>query len=148
MEAELLEHFEAVIAEHGHAVVGVFDPDGIDTPFAYTVGLTAKGRPELLISGLPAEMAQTLLNDAAEAWTEEWTTGTVVDGLLRDGYQFTVVNGTPTEALTLGAVHALYGEFRVQQLVWPDRDRHWPWDHEYNDEGAWQQPLIERSDGR
>jgi hypothetical protein len=50
------------ILEAGQSVVGVFDPDGEDLPFSYTIGNTAHGLPELLIVGLEPRAAQNVLN--------------------------------------------------------------------------------------
>jgi hypothetical protein len=49
---------------HGWAVQGV-QRDRIRPPWAYTVGLTEAGRPELVVTWLPLPRAVDLLNDAA-----------------------------------------------------------------------------------
>jgi hypothetical protein len=35
------------------------------------------------------------------------------------------------------------GDFPVLQLVWPDKQRRWPWDDDFNPAWIWQQPLLE-----
>lgn len=40
------------IEKYGWTCVGVFDPEGLDTTYVYTVGLSRKKLPELFISGL------------------------------------------------------------------------------------------------
>lgn len=65
-----LDQVRAAIRNHRWAIQG----DGDDEPFAYTVGLTAYGHPELLIRGLPHTDAAAVLNHLAHL---------VVD----DGYQ-------------------------------------------------------------
>lgn len=58
------KQLRALIAEHGWAVVGV-EHDFV--PFAYTVGLTEKGLPELLLEGIgPMTGGQAILNELAE----------------------------------------------------------------------------------
>lgn len=116
-----------MIAEHGWMVQGVFPRAGDDgEPFSYTVGLTLAGLPELVISGLPAELAGGLLNTAAQqSLTEEFTAGQVL---------------TETASVPLRAVEAptaevnmarrLYPDHQVRalQLVWPDAGGAFPGD--------------------
>ena len=57
-----------IIGKFGWAVVHVLptEDDPEDTvPFAYTVGLTGYGFPELTIAGLPPETGHLLLNEVA-----------------------------------------------------------------------------------
>jgi hypothetical protein len=54
----------SLIACHGWAVQGV-QRDRIHPPWAYTVGLTSNGRPELVVTGMPLAPAAQLLNDVA-----------------------------------------------------------------------------------
>jgi hypothetical protein len=51
------------IRTHGWAIQAVSaDPDQWQPPFAYTVGLTRFGHPELIVFGLPGPAAAALLN--------------------------------------------------------------------------------------
>src|SRR5437764_5365551 len=61
-----LRQQDALIAQYGWALTMV-EPTPTDPgiPFAYTVGLTAHGQPELVIAGLDPHIAQALLNDLA-----------------------------------------------------------------------------------
>lgn len=55
-----------LVDEHGWAVTVVFggedDQGGLTPSFSYTVGLSAKGLPDLLIFGLPEQSAHPILN--------------------------------------------------------------------------------------
>ena len=53
------------ILRHGWAATAVFGDD-IGESFAYTVGLTGFDHPELLLTGMPPEVAGRLLNGAGE----------------------------------------------------------------------------------
>ena len=64
-----------VIREHGWAITyvggecsrpGCDHPPGEGPPFAYTVGLFGLGHPELLVFGVPPELAYELLNHLGE----------------------------------------------------------------------------------
>ncbi|SCF42720.1 protein of unknown function (DUF4262) [Micromonospora matsumotoense] len=99
------------------------DPD--TTPFAYTVGLTAHGYPELITAGLPPEIAHSLLNDLARRVydrAERFTHGQRIRNLIA-GYDAIIIDGLPTADLLPGMAIARYGRARVrlQQMVWPDR---------------------------
>lgn len=122
------------------------DPD--DTaPFAYTVGLTAHDYPELIIAGLDPATFQALLNDLASRVydkAEHFRHGQRIADLIA-GYDAVIIDGDPTEQLHPGGAIVRYGRDRVrlQQVVWPDRHGHFPWDTAYAFPSA-VQPLIAR----
>lgn len=124
------QHCVELIAEHGWMVQGVF-PTKYDTeaPFAYTVGLTVAGLPELVISGLPADLAQQLLNSAAKASLgTRLHPGQILDNIA--SVPFRIVEA-PTAAVNM-ARHLYPGrEVRALQLVWPDKDGNYPGDENW-----------------
>jgi len=122
-----------IIDRVGWMVQGVFPVEGDPDrwPFAYTAGLTRFERPELIVYGLGAEAAQTLLNQLADQAVRQ---GVVfrgwdfVDDAVQGGYRMLWVPvEDPTVQLTVAC--ALFGEERVSalQLVFPDREHRWPW---------------------
>ena len=134
---------EATIAEYGWAVLYI--PEGPDTDepsFHYTVGLTAKEQPELIVYSLPYEVGHDALNAVAEQ---------VRDGLtLRDNEP---VPGLPAEAPEfrtfaatslrdpLGLATSRYGDaVRVRQVIFRDRHGRWPW--EQDADRPWLTPLL------
>ncbi|WIM97239.1 DUF4262 domain-containing protein [Actinoplanes oblitus] len=138
-----------IIQQFGWAVVHVLpsdeDPPGA-VPFAYTVGLTAGGHPELIIAGLPPDLGHQLLNEVAGRVHEEgarFRHGRRVADLIVD-QEVVVLAGSPTAELWPGAALARYGSGRVrlQQLVWPDPEDRFPWQPAYPAE-EYRQPLID-----
>ena len=131
-----------LIAEHGWAVrhVGAGAGPG-EAAFSYTVGLTAMGHPEVIVTGLPFDHAQTFLNN--------------IGADVRDGKQF--APGSSTEDLTgpgapvfflavadtsdLTAVEQVYGKVSAVQMVWPDSAGHLPWVTGYRNSYE-AQPLL------
>ncbi|TQS42838.1 DUF4262 domain-containing protein [Cryptosporangium phraense] len=108
---------------------------GDPQPFAYTVGLTAYGYPELVIAGLPVAVAHALLNEMAGrvvTRAEPFAAGDQITDLL-DGYAVVIVEGPATDQLHPGAAVGRYGPeaVQLQQIVWPDRDGRFPWDEGY-----------------
>jgi hypothetical protein len=143
---DLMRRQQQQIDEYGWAVTAVFPTDDApDAPFAYTVGLTAHGYPELIIAGLDPQIAQALLNDLATRVydrAQRFTAGQRISDLLV-GYDAIIVDGPATEALHPGAAFARYGKNKVslQQVVWPDPQGRFPWEAGYAlGQGA--QPLL------
>lgn len=58
-----LHRIRSLVATHGHAIQGVFPRAGDPgVPFAYTVGLTPAGHPELIVAALDFATMQQILN--------------------------------------------------------------------------------------
>jgi hypothetical protein len=127
---DYLGHMRDMIDGYGWAVQAV-QRDRIHPPWAYTVGLTAAGMPELVVTGMSASRALDLLNDVA---AHVLHAGALVPGdqhALEDGPLIEVVELTEPTAHLFVALE-LYGkEIRAQQIVHADDRGHWPWDVGY-----------------
>lgn len=131
-EADYLTMLRQLIDEHGWAIQGV-EPDGGRPGWAYTVGLTVKGLPELVVTGVSMSHAAELLNFAAGLVTE----GTGLPG----GLDVEVVTVARPWAHLRYAV-TVYGEdIKALQLVYPDTAGRWPWDAGYAMPGG-PQPVL------
>ena len=124
---DFIDHVSELIAEYGWIVQGI-KRDRAHPPWAYTVGLTALNKPEVVVTGMRTNDAVDLLNDVAYHLTHADPP--------RHGEQipwpgralFEVVRvAEPTAHLNVAA--SIYGP-RVQaiQLVHADDRGHWPWD--------------------
>jgi hypothetical protein len=101
----------------------------VHAPFAYTVGLSAQGLPELLVTGQRDERAARLLNAVATR---------VLDGDLLipgEGYHLPqsgpcmeVVALAQPDAHLLVAVDVYGPNVEAVQLVWADDRGRWPWE--------------------
>jgi hypothetical protein len=129
-ERDYEEHIRSLIALHGWAVQGV-KRDGIHPPWAYTVGLTPRRRPELVITGMGLTRATEVLNGVAAHLLhadepEPGTQATLVDGPLVE----LVRVATPWAHLSMAV--GLYSQrIRGLQLVHADKRGRWPWDDAY-----------------
>jgi Domain of unknown function (DUF4262) len=137
-----LEH---TIATAGWAVIpSALEAVTNDVPVAYTVGLTERQQPELLIVGIHAAAAISLLNELAKRATTSgpFQHGQRIGNLITH-YDAIIVDG-PADGL-LRPTMALYrygpGNVRLQQCVWPDPDGRFPWDTGYTVPAAIQ-PVI------
>ncbi len=110
-----------LVRRNGWAVQGV---EGRQ-PFAYTVGLTDCGLPELVVTGLPAAPAAGLLNDVARQVLHEDVLSCQRLPSTQGELQLLAVERPQEHLLT---ATALYGDdVRGTQLVWPDDRGRYPW---------------------
>ncbi|GAA0614430.1 DUF4262 domain-containing protein [Kutzneria viridogrisea] len=137
---DYLNRIRQIIHTRGWAVQYVEQHEA-SPPWAYTVGLTEHGRPELVLTGGTAEFSAALLN--------------VVGGHLLHaeppdpGEQLRFDDGTLVEvvAVTEPAAHlnvavAMYGDdIQALQLVHADGRGQWPWDSDYRG-GRGGQPVL------
>jgi hypothetical protein len=135
-----LDELRQLIAQHGWAVRHVVDPNPARS-LSYTVGLTAHLHPEVVMTGLPPDVAHTFLNSAGRIVVHEhghFAAGEETSDLA-DGRAFPVIAVSDTSALT--AVAGLYGDVRAVQVVWADSRGQLPWEPGYaNPPGS--QPLL------
>jgi hypothetical protein len=136
--SEYLSHMLDLVAQYGWAVQGV-SRDGLQPPWAYTVGLTEAGLPELVVSGMPVRRAQDLLNDVASHVVHSGVA-------LTPGQQVPLVGGPTIEIVELSESTArlvtavdIYGPgIRALQLVHADDRGRWPWQAGYRG----RQPVL------
>lgn len=138
----------ADIDENGVHIVHV--PESDDGPeYSYTVGMPYSFEaPELIVFGLPAEIARDLL----DAIVDEAADGTAFvaeaqrEGLLH-GYpvRFFDVPGE-LAAKYLGVAQWAHegAAFACLQVVWPDKQGRWPWMDDVREGFAEMQPVIGR----
>ncbi|MGW7196174.1 DUF4262 domain-containing protein [Streptomyces chryseus] len=124
-------------SSYSHDVRWIFDADGVSSPYAYTIGLGFRpGRAyELACTTLPAEMACTVLNNAAAQLVTDLldpAEGLVLDEVLV-GYTVRLQRVEDTSRFT--GMRALMGEQPpVWQVLWPDWRGHFPGAEHYSDD--------------
>jgi hypothetical protein len=121
------------IAQHGWLVMdvaGLQDHPG----FQYTLGLTEKALPELIVYSLHFEVGTRALNDVAQRLLDgvHYADGEIVPDVLDGDYRTQLWDVTWLQD-PLGAAFRLYGTdaVRVRQLVVPDLDDRLPWEVDY-----------------
>ena len=142
-----------IIDRFGWAVIGVgggtCDEPGCDggenddgVEFAYTVGLSVYGFPEVITYGLPQQIAATCLNLVGEqvrAGRPPVVGGFV--GRVFAGHPGYLIDVQDTSDLVVA--EQIYPEVVAAQLVWPDRRGRFPWHPGYGRSRS-DQPLMGR----
>lgn len=123
---DYVDHMQGLIDRFGWAVVGI-ESDEIHPPWAYTLGLTSHGKPELVVTGLEPPEATHLLNCVAPYVLNAATPrpGDVVQ--LEGGPPFEVVKVAEPTAHLLTAVEFYGPRIAALQLAYADENGHWPW---------------------
>lgn len=128
-----LDHLRDIIRECGWAVQAVEHP-----PWSYTVGLTAYGRPELVLTGLPVRRSQNLLNATARRLGHVDVPVAGQQFQLRGGPLMEVVDVVDPAAHLVMAVELFGPDIRALQLVHADDRGDWPWQHGFRGD----QPVL------
>ncbi len=127
---DYLGHLRSIIGTHGWAVQAV-RRERLRPPLAYTVGLTAAGLPELVVTGMPAARAAGLLNTVAShalhaAMPEPGERIPLISGPLIEIVEVDL----PSAHLLMAA--ELYGPgVRAYQVLHADDRGRWPWERGY-----------------
>jgi hypothetical protein len=124
------------------AIGEIIDRDGVHLQFVpqpmalescwYTIGLAGRGHPELIIFGLPPDVARPALHSVAGdiiAGRRTVRPGQHADDVL-EGHQAQFVPVSEPERHLPAAALFYAGTgtaIRALQIVWPDRYGRWPW---------------------
>lgn len=123
------------IEKYGFTVQAVFS-DGVNPGFAYTIGLTKYGQPELLVFGLPAQAAMHFLNGIVESSNfAPLSLGedAVIDDLANLPMGLRIISQAEAGRYCF-QVHHRYGKERptFMQVVLSDQHGRMPWDALYD----------------
>lgn len=118
-------------------------PPRLEQPFGYTTGLYGIGHPELVVIGLPQDVAMTLLNVVAHQVTghrQDLIPGQLVPHIAPQ----VLVEEIPNPGMVVFQANNYYNRpvlasVPAYQLTWADPQGRFPWD-EGHDAGAWGQP--------
>ena len=129
--ASIGDKIDATIDTHGWIVMTVFPTDADGCWFSYTAGLAAKGLPEIILTGLPGEAAQPIINGLAQRMVdgEALPTDTPLERILANAYKpilKEIPRGRADEFMIQTKVR--YPRYTALQLFWPDASGRLPWD--------------------
>jgi hypothetical protein len=148
-ERQLLDAVETAGVHVVHVPRGG-SPGGTATDCSYSVGLWESfQQPEVVVFGLPAEVAGELIELIADEADEghHFLDGTRHEGLLQEyPVRFVEVPKSHYAGSLAAACWAYEGDgFPAVQLVWPDKQGRWPWDPAAREGFAASQPVLGRT---
>jgi len=127
-DSRLLQEAQTRVREGGWLMIPGKVAGGLEC--LYTVGLSPHGHPEMVIVGLPREMARTLIETVVRRYQRQAIkrrAGEIYQDLARA--EMACVAVTPRQKRVLGiAVGVLGPDIEALQIVWPDREGKYPWD--------------------
>lgn len=142
----------ADVEKYGVSTIGVFDPDGTDPHFQYSIGFTHSYRqPECIILGLNLDLMHSMINALGQQLKDglALTDGAEIDGLL--GGDFLCIAKPVAHQYIIADYfnsalwHNRYrggfdDDFKPMQIIWPGAvEGRYPWQSE---EVAALQPLL------
>ncbi|GLY33609.1 DUF4262 domain-containing protein [Kineosporia sp. NBRC 101731] len=143
----ILEKSRSDIELHGWGYVHV-EGDGGSPCLTYTVGMTRfHGHPELVVTGLDARQATTLLDDLADQIRcgLRLIAGDRLVEHCCDVHRLQLVGvDDPRRLVQAQEIYAsAAGLVPALQVVYTDDQGHWPWEPDWAG-GTWWQPLLGR----
>jgi hypothetical protein len=127
---DYLDMVRECITAHCWHVVSI-ERDGIHPPWAYSVGLTGHGKPEVVVTGMPLRRAVNFVNVVADHvhHAEAPLPGTQVQWI--DGPLTEFVRIPVPDAHLFTAVDIYGPDIRALQVVHADDRGRWPWETGY-----------------
>jgi len=135
------------IRKYGVHILHIFDGEGKDPSFSYTVGLWhTHHHPEIIIIGLKEDLRHTLLNNLnyhighGRMFTDGLSAKDVLDGYTCYFQEFTEEHFRDY----LGWDRWFYegNNFKAVQMLWPSVHGIYPWDDQASEELKWTQPIL------
>ncbi|MEQ0561756.1 DUF4262 domain-containing protein [Amycolatopsis sp. NEAU-NG30] len=139
-QSEYLMMLRDGVADRGWLVQGV-EGNGLYPPWAYTIGLSGFGLPELVVTGLPMRAAAELLNGMAGHSLHASPPEPGERIPLRGGPLIEVVPLAEPSVHLVFAVALFGAEIEALQLVHADECGRWPWSADFRD-GQGGQPVL------
>lgn len=138
----------ADIEKYGWHVTGVFDPKGINPPFAYSTGIfNTTGKPELIVVGVHLSTAAKIINKYGDRIKDDLASydANCFYGDLLEGFKVLMIEAgaqAKTE-YTLSCKWLYKGvDFPLLQCVWESEDHLWPWEAGASEGLRRDQPIL------
>ena len=138
---DYLAHLRELLDQHCWVVQGV-QRQRQRPSYAYTIGLAAHDRPELVVTGLPYDQAADLLNDFAELVLDAPAAPQPGELVGLPGGPVAELVRVAEPGVHLAVAAALNGsQFAALQLVYADDRGCWPWEAGFRG-GLGGQPVL------
>lgn len=149
-QLRLASQISSEIEAHGFFIMGVFDPEGKQPPWAYTIGLhhTNPALSDAIVIGLSFPQLEGTLRVIAHKMLEEgmvFEAGQTRTDLTESAYPcfFGAVDPTHYEDYVGQGIN-YYAEqsFPLLQCVWSDSQKQFPWQQGFEEKFRSLQPLL------
>lgn len=147
--AENDKRVERDVRKYGCHVISVFDPNGEQPFFSYSIGIQrSSGAPEAIVVGLKPELGGYIINEYNRQVRSgmRFKRGTLYEGFL-EGFSVYLEPARPKSLAeyTFGC-NRYYGaeKFSVLQIVWPSTTGVWPWEKAASEWFKNNQPMLGR----
>lgn len=135
------------IKDHGLHILGIFDPDGVDPNFAYSIGMKhSYQHADIIVFGLSPDVAQSIINLVADK---------VKDGFIFENgdSSLEILNGFECvfKLVSKKYYKDYFGwnlwlnqgdDFSVLQLFWPNPEGDFPWEEGAHQDFKSSQPIL------
>lgn len=139
------DRIDEIINNHGHAVQAVFSNNEDEENFAYTIGLApTRGYELVCVVNVSPSTMHYVLNDVAKILEHKPPQENLIleEILVNYPIKLTLACGTDVyDDYVIGAVRRYGREFKVWQVLIPDRDSVFPDEPGYNHSGM-PQPML------
>lgn len=135
---DYLAELHETMLKHGWAVQFV---ESERMPFAYTIGLTRYGLPEVLVTGVSPRRSMRMLNTAGRRAVGGEPPSAGMQIALPAGPLVEMVEVEHPDLHLIFAGPVLGEEVTALQAVWADSRGRWPWVAEFNN-GRATQPVL------
>ena len=127
---DVFSNIDNRIKQYGYSYIAT----GIDeTSMTYTVGLSDSDLPEIVVFGLPLELAVVMLSDAVKLLKEGKLP---LDTPLHEIANFSCVCKQVSAERGVGYINVANARagrpVNLIQLVWPDEKGHFPWQKKFD----------------
>ena len=131
--------------------LALLEADNYLPGFVYSIGLYKKfAHPEIICFGLKSDVMGSIINHACDLIKkgEKLTTNKLYSDFL-EGYQIQLIEVDKEFYQNYvgyaGWYYNMTFDFPLLQIVWPDKQHHFPWDKDFNPDWKFKQPLLDRN---
>ena len=135
------------IEKYGLGIIHILR-DETGPEYSFTIGLFDNFKhPEMTIIGLPKEVSHQILNNLGEQIKsgKKYESNIQYEGLIKryKCHSKKVAKKYYKEYFGSALWYYNGNKFPVIQIVWPDKNKYYPWDSNFNEDFKWFQPVLD-----
>jgi hypothetical protein len=141
---EIEDQLNEIIKRVGYAVMmgAHVTPQGFQVPLCYTVGLAEQGLPEIVMLGMPHELARQSINNAVNLMQDDKLKCSVRQAKVLTSAIYPIPLTPEYSGLLVLANQRARQQVPAIQLVYADEAGRYPWEQNFNPQMRLIQPLL------